>query len=295
MISAPCAITHPTRGLGWVVSSPRAASIRARFIAKRSKSENMSACRRALPRVFPSPLARIRSLTRRSTGKQRQLIAAGRARRGAFARARLRELRRAARLTARIARSRSISSRNASTSSKLPIDRGKAHVGNFVQMTQLLHHELADGARRHLALAEAAQLVNTRLDRCVDAARALTGRFSSAFSMPLRSLRSSNRFAAAIALDHQRHQQLGGLEGREALATAQTLAPAADLAALAGEARVRHLGLYVAAEGTMHRLPRAPAFSLRAVHREATAQLEHLRPHPLDDACGAFRRRARRR
>ena len=61
------------------------------------------------------------------------------------------------------------------------------------------------------------------------------------------------RLAAAVALDHQRHHQLGGLEGREALAALQALAAAADLPPLARQARVVHLGLVVAAEGTVHR------------------------------------------
>ena len=49
------------------------------------------------------------------------------------------------------------------------------------------------------------------------------------------SLASIVGFAAAIALDHHRHHELGRLEGREALAALQALAAAADLTAFSRE------------------------------------------------------------
>ena len=60
------------------------------------------------------------------------------------------------------------------------------------------------------------------------------------------------RFAGVVALDDLRHQQLGRLEGREALAAGEALATPADLPALASEARVGDLGLNVAAERAVH-------------------------------------------
>jgi hypothetical protein len=92
--------------------------------------------------------------------------------------------------------------------------------------------------------------------------------------------------AAAVTLDQTRHEQFRALEGREALAAAQALAAAADLPAVGRQPRIGHLGLDVAAEGTMHRLPRSD-FSL--VHRKAPAQLADLRSHALDDLLGALR------
>jgi len=41
MMRSPLASTHPTRGLGWVVSSPRSARAKARVIASRSNSVNI--------------------------------------------------------------------------------------------------------------------------------------------------------------------------------------------------------------------------------------------------------------
>ena len=58
--------------------------------------------------------------------------------------------------------------------------------------------------------------------------------------------------ARAVVLDDLRHDELGGLEGREALAAGQAFAPAADLVPLAREARVRHLGVVVVAERAVH-------------------------------------------
>ena len=67
----------------------------------------------------------------------------------------------------------------------------EAHVRHFIEVMQLFHRELADQTRRHLALAERAQLVTDMHDRGVERL-ARTGRFSSAFSMLLRSFCSSN-------------------------------------------------------------------------------------------------------
>ncbi len=48
------------------------------------------------------------------------------------------------------------------------VDRRETHVGHLVEPVQLVHHELADQPRRHLALAERAQLVADVVDRRVD-------------------------------------------------------------------------------------------------------------------------------
>src|SRR4029077_16915767 len=65
MTRSRLAMTHPTRGLGSVVSSPRAASSRARVIENRSKSENMARYLLAVARNGCFVIAR----------QQRQLIA----------------------------------------------------------------------------------------------------------------------------------------------------------------------------------------------------------------------------
>ena len=59
-------------------------------------------------------------------------------------------------------------------------------------------------------------------------------------------------FAAAVALDYQRHHEFGGFEGAEALRAGQTLAPPADLLAFARQTRIDDLRFDVAAKGTVH-------------------------------------------
>src|SRR5579862_1540174 len=67
---SPRAITQPTRGLGSVVSSPRAASSSARCIAERSNSENIA---RSLLLARARLVGRARLICR----QQWQLFAAG--------------------------------------------------------------------------------------------------------------------------------------------------------------------------------------------------------------------------
>ena len=131
------------------------------------------------------------------------------------------------------------------------IDGGEAHVGDLVELVQLLHDELADHARGDLALAERAQPVADALDRGLDrlaADRPLLERLQHARAQ----LALVEGLARAVVLDHLRHDELRGLEGREALAAGQALAAAADLLPLAREARVDDLGVVVVAERAVH-------------------------------------------
>ena len=69
---------------------------------------------------------------------------------------------------------------------------------------------------------------------------------------PAAQLALVERLARAVVLDDLRHDELGGLEGGEPLAAGEAFAPAPDLVTLAGEARVRHLGVVVVAEWAVH-------------------------------------------
>ena len=60
------------------------------------------------------------------------------------------------------------------------------------------------------------------------------------------------RLAAVVVLDQPRHDELGGLEGREAFVARQALSAPANLPALTREARVYDLGFIVGAERTVH-------------------------------------------
>jgi len=118
---------------------------------------------------------------------------------------------------------------------EVPVDGSEAHVGNFIEVPQLLHHQLADGAGRDFAVAEAAHAMHDTAHGLVDLLarhRALLERLLHAGTQ----FGLIERLASAITLDHERHEQLCRLEGRETLAALQALAAAADLPPLAGEA-----------------------------------------------------------
>src|SRR5579859_118838 len=134
---------------------------------------------------------------------------------------------------------------------KAAIHRGEAHVGHLVEMAQFLHDELTNGARRHLALAEHTQIVADAPDRLLDRL-GTDWALLEGFGHALLELVLVKWLAAAVALDHTRHQQFCRLEGREALTAAKALAPPTDLAAVSRQPRVRDFGLDMATKGTMH-------------------------------------------
>src|SRR5579859_816727 len=134
---------------------------------------------------------------------------------------------------------------------KAAIHGCEAHVADLIQMPQLLHDQLADGARGYLALAHPAQLVANPRHRRVDrlaADRALFQRLLHAGAQ----LALIERLAAAVALDHGRHHQFGRLEGCEAFRALEALASPPDLPSFVGQARIDDLGIRVSAKWTMH-------------------------------------------
>src|SRR6185437_1138116 len=138
---------------------------------------------------------------------------------------------------------------------KAAVHGGEAHVGDLIQMSQLLHDQLADAARGHLALAEGAQPMTDARGRLLDGIQAHGALFQRLEHAALE-LALIEGLAAAVALDDPWHEQLRGLESREALTAAQALTPSSHLPALGGQTRIGHLGVIVTAEGTAH--PRAP-------------------------------------
>ncbi len=100
------------------------------------------------------------------------------------------------------------------------------------------------------------------------------------------------RLAALVGLDHPRHDQLGGLEGGEALAALEALATATDLRPFARQTRIRHLGFDVAAEGTVH-ASEARFLRVRIQGSAGTAPEPEATPSPRP--LPSLRHRARRR
>jgi len=134
---------------------------------------------------------------------------------------------------------------------EVPVDGSEAYVRDLIEVPQLLHHQLTDGACGNFAIPEAAHPMHDAAHGLVDLLtrhRALLQRLLHARTqLPL-----IEGLASAITFDHERHDELGGLEGREALAALQAFAAAANLPPLAGKSRVVHLGLLVAAERAVH-------------------------------------------
>lgn len=136
------------------------------------------------------------------------------------------------------------------------IHGSEADVGNFIELLQLGHHQLADHQGFDFPLAGGAQLMldvgNGRF-QALDADRAFFQ----------RTLHAGTQFvlveglAAAVLLDQPWHHQLGRFEGGEALATGQAFAATTDLIALGNQARVDDFGVMCNAEGTMHELGRS--------------------------------------
>src|SRR5690349_4375664 len=153
---------------------------------------------------------------------------------------------------------------------EFPIDRSEAHVGHLVELLQLAHHQLADLARRHFALAAAAQVVDDLAHRVVDVVagdgpllqRALEARAQLALVEGL---------APFAALDDCRQLQLRRLEGIEALAALRALATAAHGGAVLGQPRIDHARVFVLAERAVHpasvsRTPGTSCTALRPAH-----------------------------
>ncbi len=166
---------------------------------------------------------------------------------------------------------------------EVTIHRSEAHECDFVEMAKLLHHELSDGAGRRSRAPPSERILCRMRPTASSIASVPTGLFSSAFSMPARSFSSSKGWRLRSFFTTCGMTSYGRLEGGEALAALQALPAAAHLAAFARQARIGHLGVFVAAEGAVH------ARSSRSVHGESFAQLERLAAHFLDDGFRPFR------
>src|SRR5690606_20979837 len=164
--------------------------------------------------------------------------------------------------------------------------RGKADVGDLVELVELVHHHVADLARRHVAHAEREQSLDDALDRGVDVLgghRALVQREPQA----KHELGAAELGAPPVLLDHLRQPQLEGLVGGEALAALRAAATAPDAGALLVHARVDHLGIGRVAEGALHGQPqreRLEAYTGKRRQSLATSALTCVRPRRLPGA-----------
>ncbi len=134
---------------------------------------------------------------------------------------------------------------------EIPVDRGEAHIGDVVELAQMLHHRLADRLRGDFALALALELAHDLGHHLLDALgldRALAQRDLHR----AHQLVAVERHAAAVALDHGQLAQLHALEGGEAEIAGQADAAAADHRQILGRPRVLHLRVEASATRATH-------------------------------------------
>src|SRR5439155_11269291 len=155
---------------------------------------------------------------------------------------------------------------------KAAIHRGEADIADLVELVELLHDHLTDLTRGNFALAEAEHLLHDALDRLVDIFR----RHWTLVQRPLKAVAYPTHVevrARAILLHDLRQSQLGRLVGSETLLAGEAAPAAPDRIAAFRHARIEHLGVGTAAEGTLHRCTiRGSAFAF-GIHRKPGGQL----------------------
>src|SRR5690606_6389415 len=134
---------------------------------------------------------------------------------------------------------------------KAPVDGGEAHVGDRIDLLELLHDPLAEAARGQLALAARDETMPNAPDHGLDRFR-VDRPLLERPREPRAQLVLEERLAPPVGLDDLRQAQLRALEGREALAADLALAAPAHRIALFGEARVDHAGFVSRAEWAAH-------------------------------------------
>src|SRR5262245_55306270 len=137
---------------------------------------------------------------------------------------------------------------------EVPVDRGEAHVGHFVQGSELRHHGFTDRVAPHFAHAERLQpalhAVHHRFQR-VGGDGSLLGRAAQAAPQ----LGAIEGLAPPVALDDVEGPELDLLVGGEALIAGQALPPAANGAPFLGRARIDHAIFQVTTRRALHGRP----------------------------------------
>src|SRR5262249_49369381 len=158
---------------------------------------------------------------------------------------------------------------------EIAVDRREADISDVVQRPQRVHHHLAHGLGRDIALALAFELAHDLGHRLVDAL-GLDRPLAQRDLHRAQQLVAVERDAAAVALDDSELAQLHALEGGEPEVAAQAHAAPADDGGILGRPRILHLGVETAAIGTAQwtsptLLPRSRHMTsaLRVIDRKA--------------------------
>src|ERR1051326_4176321 len=139
---------------------------------------------------------------------------------------------------------------------EVPVDRGEAHVGDLIELLQLLHEHFSYISSRKLAVKAVSQPAFDRIHYFGQLGHGDRPLFTG-FEQPGKDLLPVEFLASAVLLDHHVGDLVAALVGGEAaLAFFALPAPPDDIAFLALP-RIDHAILFVAAEGAGHRVASA--------------------------------------
>src|SRR3954452_2831923 len=134
---------------------------------------------------------------------------------------------------------------------EIAIHRGEAHIGDVVELAQMLHHDLADGFRRNLRLAAALQLAHDRRHHLLDPFR-IDLALAQGNLQRAHQLVAIERHAAAVALDHRELAQLHPLKSGEAEIARDADPQPPDHRGILGRTRVLYLRIETVAAWAAH-------------------------------------------
>ncbi len=134
---------------------------------------------------------------------------------------------------------------------EVEIDRGEAHVGDFVDALQAVHDQLADFAGLALALRRVDHKAFGVVDDLLQLAHGDRPLLAGA-QQAVEDFLALEFLAPAVFLHHHVGNFVDALVGGEALLALQALAAAADGFAFLALARIDHLVVFKAAKRTLH-------------------------------------------
>lgn len=128
---------------------------------------------------------------------------------------------------------------------KLAIDGGVAHIGDLIELAQLLHDEEPNAAGGQLLEVKCLKLCRDVFDALLDSLSTDRALFAC-LEHALKDFVSFEKFTALVALDHVEGVVFDLLVGGKSIAALQALAPPSNRAPIFGEARVDDFILYSA-------------------------------------------------
>src|SRR5882757_412270 len=134
---------------------------------------------------------------------------------------------------------------------KIAVHRGKADIGDVVELAQMLHHDLADGLRGNLRLAAAFELAHDGRDHLLDPLR-IDRPLAQRDLQRAHELVAVERHPAAVALDHREFAQLHPLESGETEIARHADPPPANDRGILGGTRVLYLRIETVAAWAAH-------------------------------------------